>query len=844
LIKTLINSADLISCYDGSKCDKMMVKSSVSEPTLEKKTVTDTDGPKVNNENETKSKGVVQEETVENKSKENSLPAVSYASKFDSWVYAKSFDIFKNIHIGLFPHVTRSSAQVLVDSSRAAVERVGGGEGLLAGDRVTIDRGSALVLGACNGYLWYRVDTEDHAWYWSVSEAEAVRKAAIDAKRSEAAGEAPAPKAPTEWACAICTFLNPVGIPECSCCGSPKEDEDDFGEQGEEEEEDFGNALMEGDAVGEVESPDEALVLRPITNRGDIQCLPGDIQTEKDFVALVTDGSAWSAELDASLVKLVNQVCDEKGCEAHHLSANVVLESLNNAGWQDSSLSTQPHGLIIARFAILLLLNECFLSIFPYVEMDVQSRYSSDSGGIVRLVKSSYTPLRSLIGHSLTSLRRLLFKRNKLQIWRKMIKATETYVSPPLDEYESPSDIPKLKVNRIIANGLLLKDMDFKAALSSSIFGQLYHETYSWSDSSFRKSYVDIQDAGQERAFYVKFLGEGVDDHGGPYRAIFQAAVVEEPPLIGLVKPCVNEADSKSMNRDKVVFDATKAPKYFHFLGKLVGLAVRHSLMVPLNFPELIWKPMVGLRVDRRDLAGINKSATDAMKMVETWREEDFNDGAETALDGLAKIFNNVEVTYVDGQGREYKKPLSYENRLEFIKQAEEAQLKEMNEVMSAFFHGLVSVLPSSAFPLFTPEELEAIICGAPEIDIELLKKVTEYEGEGVHSEAPHVKYFWQSLEKLDQDQRSRFVNFVSARSRLPASADEFAMNFKIVEPKPAAKENPDSHLPHSQTCFFTLSLPFYSCQEVCFKKLLYAIDNATTMDDDFQNRETWGGNN
>jgi len=105
------------------------------------------------------------------------------------------------------------------------------------------------------------------------------------------------------------------------------------------------------------------------------------------------------------------------------------------------------------------------------------------------------------------------------------------------------------------------------------------------------------------------------------------------------------------------------------------------------------------------------------------------------------------------------------------------------------------------------------------------------------------VRYFWASLEQMNQNQRSKFVQFVSARSRLPRAADEFSMNFKIVEPKPAAREAPDSHLPHSQTCFFTLSLPFYSSQEVCFRKLKYAIENATTMDDDFMNRETWGSN-
>ena len=84
-------------------------------------------------------------------------------------------------------------------------------------------------------------------------------------------------------------------------------------------------------------------------------------------------------------------------------------------------------------------------------------------------------------------------------------------------------------------------------------------------------------------------------------------------------------------------------------------------------------------------------------------------------------------------------------------------------------------------------------------------------------------------------------MNFVSARSSLPASADEFPMNFKIVAPKPAARLRPDSHLPSSQVCFFTLGLPFYSSQEICFQRLVYAIGNATTMDDDFLNRETWG---
>ena len=49
-----------------------------------------------------------------------------------------------------------------------------------------------------------------------------------------------------------------------------------------------------------------------------------------------------------------------------------------------------------------------------------------------------------------------------------------------------------------------------------------------WDDRSLRRAFVHMQDAGQARAFFVKFTGEGVDDQGGPYRAVFETAVGEE----------------------------------------------------------------------------------------------------------------------------------------------------------------------------------------------------------------------------------------------------------------------------------------------------------------------------
>ena len=38
------------------------------------------------------------------------------------------------------------------------------------GDRVQVQRGEATVMGVYRGHLWYKVDSDDGAWYWSGTE--------------------------------------------------------------------------------------------------------------------------------------------------------------------------------------------------------------------------------------------------------------------------------------------------------------------------------------------------------------------------------------------------------------------------------------------------------------------------------------------------------------------------------------------------------------------------------------------------------------------------------------------------------------------------------------------------
>jgi hypothetical protein len=169
-------------------------------------------------------------------------------------------------------------------------------------------------------------------------------------------------------------------------------------------------------------------------------------------------------------------------------------------------------------------------------------------------------------------------------------------------------------------------------------------------------------------------------------------------------------------------------------------------------------------------------------------------------------------------------------------------QLAESKSSLQQFYHGLSGVVPVELFNLFTPFELEATFCGEPDVSVELLKRVTEYDC--VSPTDPHIEAFWRVVEQMTPEERSALINFCSGRARLPGSAQELHMNFKLTAPPPRSVDSPDDYLPIAQTCFFSLSLPRYSSQAVLAEKLRYAIFNANLMDADFMMRNAQGWEN
>merc|ERR1712087_701677 len=128
--------------------------------------------------------------------------------------------------------------------------------------------------------------------------------------------------------------------------------------------------------------------------------------------------------------------------------------------------------------------------------------------------------------------------------------------------------------------------------------------------------------------------------------------------------------------------------------------------------------------------------------------------------------------------------------------------LAVQRRLLNSFVEGVSSVLPVELLSMFTGEQLRDIVCGNSDIDVELLRRVVEYEG---YNESDSViQRLWEVLREMTTSERKLFLQFVWARNRLPLKESDFDAPFKIQKDTKNANEDGDYPLPSASTCFFS----------------------------------------
>lgn len=83
---------------------------------------------------------------------------------------------------------------------------------------------------------------------------------------------------------------------------------------------------------------------------------------------------------------------------------------------------------------------------------------------------------------------------------------------------------------------------------------------------------------------------------------------------------------------------------------------------------------------------------------------------------------------------------------------------------IQAFQAGLWEIVPLPLLRIFNHTELELMISGLPDIDIDDLKRNTTYTGLSVNS--PIVNWFWDVVAEMDKEDVASLVQFVTGAQR------------------------------------------------------------------------------
>jgi hypothetical protein len=447
-----------------------------------------------------------------------------------------------------------------------------------------------------------------------------------------------------------------------------------------------------------------------------------------------------------------------------------------------------------ARFKLLQVLNKSLETTISYFDLCTVERSWS-------------------VASLLSACRGLIFEVTKTPIWEAAMTSTTGTSASPFEMRISRSRASKFSRSGQVDN-----------EARHMIFSQVFRQMHTVPPSTLRRT---------DKLYNVMFAGERSQDAGGPYRESYAMMALElQSRSLPLLIRTPNGRDSVGQNREKWVLNPGATTSLhmdmFCFLGKLMGIAIRTKDYLALDIPSIIWKLLVGETPTREDLEAIDLFQMQSLEKLRNIHLQgiDAESFGYTFYETFVTVSTDSRTVELIPNGKE--KDVTFDNRHHYCDLVEQYRLHEFDRQAAAVRQGLACMVPYRLLSIFTWDQLEEFVCGKPTIDIALLRSVTEYSSCSVNDQ--HIQFFWQAMQEFTNEERSMFIRFTWGRSRLPLTSDGFPQRFKLQS---FGKSPPDSYLPISHTCFFSIELPRYSTLEIMKEKLRYAIYNCQAIDGD-----------
>uniref|UniRef100_A0AAQ5ZYR3 E3 ubiquitin-protein ligase n=1 Tax=Amphiprion ocellaris TaxID=80972 RepID=A0AAQ5ZYR3_AMPOC len=321
------------------------------------------------------------------------------------------------------------------------------------------------------------------------------------------------------------------------------------------------------------------------------------------------------------------------------------------------------------------------------------------------------------------------------------------------------------------------------------------------------------------RRLYVIFRGEEGLDYGGLAREWFflLSHEVLNPmyclfEYAGKSNYCLQINPASAINPDHL--------SYFCFIGRFIAMALFHGKFIDTGFSLPFYKRMLNKKLILKDLESIDPEFYNSLIWIRDNNIEEC--GLEMYFSVDMEILGKITSHDLKPDGANVL--VTEENKEEYISLMAEWRFSRGVEGQTkAFLDGFNEVVPLQWLQYFDEKELEVMLCGMQEVDLQDWQRNTVYRHYTRNSK--QIIWFWQLVKEVDNEVRLRLMQFVTGTCRLPLGGFAELMGSNGPQKFCIEKVGKDTWLPRSHTCFNRLDLPPYKSFEQLKEKLLFAIE-------------------
>lgn len=337
----------------------------------------------------------------------------------------------------------------------------------------------------------------------------------------------------------------------------------------------------------------------------------------------------------------------------------------------------------------------------------------------------------------------------------------------------------------------------------------------------FEDSYAEIMRQTPndlKKRLMIKFDGEDGLDYGGLSREFFFLLSHEMfNPFYCLFEYSAHDNYTLQINPASGV--NPEHLNYFKFIGRCLGLGIFHRRFLDAYFITAFYKMILKKKVAIADLESVDAELHRGL----TWMlDNDITDVIDETFTTTEERFGEMVTVELKPGGADI--PVTEENKKDYVSHIVEYRIsKRVKEQFDAFMSGFSELIPQDLINVFDERELELLIGGMSEIDVDDWSKFTDYRGYEVNDEV--IQWFWKCIRSWPPERKSRLLQFATGTSRIPVNGFKDLQGSDGPRRFTIEKSGDPSQLPKSHTCFNRIDLPPYKDYATLEQKLTLAVE-------------------